>query len=45
MTASLFAIGAVVCAFVAGLIIGAYGHKWLAKKATSVGVTPPSKLP
>lgn len=32
-------------AFVVGLIIGAYGHKWLSRKAAIVGVTPPTKLP
>lgn len=45
MTISVLALGALACAFVSGLIVGAYGHKWLASKATSLGVTPPTKLP
>ena len=44
MTISLLALGALACSFISGLILGAYGHKWIAYKATSVGVTPPSKL-
>ena len=29
MTISLLALGALGCAFVSGLIVGAYGHKWI----------------
>ncbi len=39
------ATGLIIVAFILGLIVGAYGHKWLAKKAVSEGVTPPAKLP
>lgn len=42
---TLFVIGIIAAAFIAGLIIGAYGHKWIASKAASVGVTVPTKLP
>lgn len=45
MTISLLALAALLCAFLAGAIVGAYGHKWIASKVSGVGLTPPSKLP
>lgn len=44
MGLSLFVLSIIAGAFVVGVVVGAYGHKWIASKATSVGVTPPSKL-
>lgn len=45
MGLSLFVLGIIAGAFVVGVVVGAYSHKWLASKASSVGVTPSSKLP
>lgn len=42
---TLFVMGIIAAAFVGGVIIGAFGHKWMARKAATIGVTPPSKLP
>lgn len=40
-----FVIGIIVAVFIVGIIIGAYGHKWIASKTASLGVTVPPKLP
>lgn len=40
-----FVIGVIVAAFIVGMIVGGYGHKWIAHKAASAGITPPPKLP
>lgn len=40
-----FVMGIIGAAFIAGIIIGAYGHKWIVSKAAAVGVTVPPKLP
>lgn len=42
---TLFVFGIIIAAFLGGIIVGAYGHKWIVSKTSSVGINAPTKLP